>query len=108
MRDVRMSPGERNMHIIFTSMTGEWIATIPLAADRLGYLYPATEVAHLPTSSDGSTLIDDVEVALFGYQDGGVDTDTIDNFDTGEPYIRWTIEGSRPENDSDSLVITEA
>jgi hypothetical protein len=29
---------------------------------------------------------------LYGYQEGGVSTDTIDEDGDGEPYIRWVVE----------------
>jgi hypothetical protein len=68
------------MMIVLFDMAGGHIAQAPITTDKHGYLY----VNH-------PTFEFEFECALYGYQEGGVSTDTIDN-DDGEPYIRWVVE----------------
>ena len=68
------------MHITLYSMDGAQIAAAPITTDKYGYLH----VSH-------PTFGFEVDCALYGYQEGGVSTDTIDD-DDGNPYIRWTVE----------------
>jgi hypothetical protein len=68
------------MQITLQSMDGAQIAVAPITTDEHGYLY----VNH-------PTFEFEFECALYGYQEGGVSSDTIDN-DDGEPYIRWVVE----------------
>jgi hypothetical protein len=68
------------MHIELRSTTGELIATAPIIVDADGYL-----------SIEHSTFDFEFDCALYGYQEGGVSTDTIDDMDSGEPLMRWTV-----------------
>ena len=67
------------MKISLLNMQGESIATAPITTDKHGYLY-----ATHPTFGF------EVECALYGYQEGGVDSDTIDDED-GNPYMQWRV-----------------
>ncbi len=67
------------MHITLQSMTGELLANAEIVTDKHGYLH-----------ADHPTFSFEVECALYGYQEGGVSTDTIADED-GNAYIRWTI-----------------
>jgi hypothetical protein len=60
--------------------TNEVIAVAEIKMDEYGYLY----------LDQGSTFDFEFECALYGYQEGRVNTDTIDD-DDNKPYIRWTI-----------------
>jgi hypothetical protein len=68
------------MRIKLTSLDGDIVALVPITLDEYGYLY-----AHHPTFSF------EVECALYGYQDGQVMHDSIDD-DNGDPYIFWAVE----------------
>jgi hypothetical protein len=67
------------MHIILSTLQGDTIARIRVRTDKNGYLH-ATH----------PTFQFEVDCALYGYQDGGVSSDTIDDDDT--PYMRWSIQ----------------
>ena len=67
------------MHISLYTMTGELIAQAPVTADEHGYLY-ATH----------PTFEHEVDCALYGYQEGGVDSDTIDD-EHGTAYMQWVV-----------------
>lgn len=60
--------------------TGALIALVPITTDQHGYLY-----------ADHPTLSQECEYALYGYQEGRISTDTIDD-DDDVPYLVWTIE----------------
>ena len=68
------------MHIELYSTTGELIATAPILVDDAGYLL----IEH-------ATFDFEFDCALYGYQEGGVSTDTIDDMDSGEPLMRWAV-----------------
>lgn len=68
------------MRIVLTSPAGDIVALVPITTDEYGYLY-----ANHPTFSF------EVECALYGYQDGQVMRDSIDD-DDGKPYIFWAVE----------------
>lgn len=67
------------MKISLLNMQGESIALVPVTTDKHGYLY-ATH----------PTFQFECDCALYGYQDGGVDADTIDDAD-GVPYMQWRV-----------------
>lgn len=70
------------MMIILFSMDGGHIAQAPITTDEYGGLC----VTH-----PNPALAFAFECALYGYQEGGVSEDTIDD-DEGEPYIQWVVE----------------
>jgi hypothetical protein len=67
------------MHITLTTMNGDLIAQVPITTDEHGYLYAAHP-----------TFEHEVDCALYGYQEGGVDADTIED-ENGIAYIRWYV-----------------
>ena len=67
------------MHITLTTMQGNTIAQVPVTTDEHGYLY-----------AEHPTFDHEVECALYGYQEGGVNADTIED-ENGIAYIRWSI-----------------
>jgi hypothetical protein len=67
------------MHITLTTMQGDAIAQVPVTTDEHGYLY-----------ADHATLGHEVECALYGYQEGGINTDVIED-ENGVAYIRWSV-----------------
>jgi len=68
------------MHITLHTMSGELLAQVPITTDKHGYLY-ATH----------PTFYVEVEIALYGYQEGQVNSDTIDDCDTDTPYMQWHV-----------------
>lgn len=68
------------MQIVLQAIDGKHIATAPIVVDSEGYLY----VTH-------PTFGFEFDCALYGYQEGGVSTDTIDD-DDGVPFMRWTVQ----------------
>lgn len=68
------------MHIDLKSMTGEIIARVPVTQDEHGYLY-----------AEHASLQFEVDCALYGYQEGGVNSDTIEDSQTGDPYVQWEL-----------------
>lgn len=69
------------MHITLYSMDHTPIATVPVIVDDEGYLY----VGEHPTFHF------EFECALYGYQEGGVSTDTISDMDSDTPFMYWTV-----------------
>ena len=67
------------MHITLTLMNGDLLAQVPVTTDEYGYLYAAHP-----------TFEHEVDCALYGYQEGGVDSDTIED-EAGRAYIRWSV-----------------
>lgn len=68
------------MQIVLQAIDGKHIATAPITTDEYGGLC----VTH-------PTFGFEFECALYGYQEGGVSTDTIDD-DDGVPFMRWTVQ----------------
>lgn len=60
-------------------MKGELIASVPITRDEYGYLW-----------AEHPTFEFELECALYGYQEGGVHADTIDD-ENGKPYIQWAV-----------------
>lgn len=68
------------MKITLKDMSGVVVACAPITTDEHGYLY-----------ADHPTFGFEVDCALYGYQDGGVDHDVIED-DDGVPYIQWSVQ----------------
>lgn len=66
------------MRVILYTLSGEPVAQAAVKVDAHGYLH-ATH----------PTFQFEVDCALYGYQEGGVDCDTIDDDDT--PYMTWRM-----------------
>ena len=77
------------MLITLTDTNGKPFATSLVKRDAYGDLVLAEE---------HPTFNFEFECALYGYLEGGVSTDTIDD-DDGKPYIVWVIEESPDPND---------
>ena len=77
------------MLITLTDTNGKALACSLVKRDQYGYLV---------LEDDHPTFGFELECALYGYQEGGVSTDTIDD-DDGNPYIVWTVEESPDPND---------
>jgi hypothetical protein len=71
------------MQIVLQAIDGKHIATAPITTDEHGYLL----IEH-------HTFDFEFDCALYGYQEGGVSTDIIDDMDSGEPLMRWTVQTS--------------
>ena len=71
------------MMIVLFDMAGGHIAQAPITTDKHGYLH---------VSHPNPALAFAFDCALYGYQEGGVSTDTIDEDGDGEPYLRWVVE----------------
>ena len=67
------------MHISLRTMKDEPIALVPITTDEHGYLYATHPI-----------LTFEVECALYGYQEGRVESDTLEDAD-GNPYMIWRI-----------------
>lgn len=67
------------MHISLRTLQDEPIALVPVTTDKHGYLYAAHP-----------TFQFECDCALYGYQDGGVDADTIED-QNGNPYMQWKV-----------------
>lgn len=77
------------MKIILRDMDGAKLAEGKIFEDRHGYLY---------ISERASAFDFELDVALYGYQEGRISSDTIDD-DNGMPYIQWeVIEHEHPEH----------
>ena len=68
-----------NLKIELRDMGGALIATAPVSTDEHGYLY-ATHPA----------FDDEMQIALYGYQEGGTADDVIEG-DDGVPYMQWCV-----------------
>ena len=67
------------MNITLSRINGETVAVIPVTTDKHGYLY-----------ASHPTFQFEVDCALYGFQEGQVSSDTIDD-DDGTPYAKWFI-----------------
>jgi len=67
------------MRVILYSTTGEPVAQAPVRVDNHGYLH-ATH----------PTFQFEVDCALYGYQEGGVDCDTIEDKED-KTYMTWRV-----------------
>jgi hypothetical protein len=67
------------MYITLHTVDGKLIAKTPILVDDDGYFYLD------PTSHEF-----DFDCALYGYQEGGVSTDTIED-DDGKVIMKWTV-----------------
>ncbi len=67
------------MNLSLYSLGGDLIAQVPITTDEHGYLY-----------ASHPTFEHEVDCALYGYQEGGVDSDTIED-EAGRVYMTWTI-----------------
>lgn len=67
------------MNLSLYSLNGDLIAQVPITTDEHGYLY-----------AEHPTFEHEVDCALYGYQEGGVDSDTIED-EAGRVYMTWTI-----------------
>jgi hypothetical protein len=68
-----------NMNITLQKPSGETVAVVPVVADEHGYLYAEHPVYAF-----------EVDCALYGFQDGGVSSDAIEDAD-GSAYMFWSI-----------------
>lgn len=67
------------MKILLQGMDDTLVAFVQITKDKSGYLY-----------AEHPTFQDECEAALYGYQDGGINGDTIQDED-GVDYMKWYI-----------------
>ena len=67
------------MKILLQGMDDTLVAFVQITKDKSGYLY-----------AEHPTFQDECEAALYGYQDGGINGDTIQDED-GVDYMKWHI-----------------